>query len=118
MPLFTSLSNYSKVKQAKIQYNSSALDLDNLKDQLSIQEKQLRFNLKTANEGYLIQKKNIEVSDRVFKKISIKYEQGAASAMDVVTAHNNLLTAQSNYVSSMMELLNAESAMNNLLGKK
>lgn len=118
MPLFTSFSNCSKVKQAKIRYRSASIDKENLLDQLSIQEKQLRFNLKSANESYKIQKKNIEVSNRVFKNISTKYEQGAASALDIVNAHNNLLTAQSNYISSVMELLNAQSALNNLLGKK
>lgn len=118
MPLFTSGTNCSKLKQAKIRYNSANLDRENLVDQLTIQEKQLRYNLKSANEGYQIQKKNIEVSNRVFKNISIKYEQGAASALDIVSAHNNLLAAQSNYINSIMELLNAETALNNLLGKK
>ncbi len=118
MPLFTSFSNVSKVKQAKINYRSAAIEMDNLKDQLSIQEKQLRFNLKTSNESYKIQKKNIEVSQRVFKNITTKYEQGAASALDIVNAHNNLLTAESNYISSIMDLLNAQTALNNLLGKK
>jgi outer membrane protein TolC len=118
MPLFTSFSNCSKVKQAKKRYRSASIDKENLLDQLSIQEKQLRFNLKSANESYKIQKKNIEVSNRVFKNISTKYEQGAASALDIVNAHNNLLTAQCNYISSVMELLNAQSALNNLLGKK
>lgn len=118
MPLFTSFSNASKVKQAKIKYRSASIDMESLRDQLSIQEKQLRFNLNIANESYRIQKKNIEVSQRVFKNISTKYEQGAASALDVVSAHNNLLTAESNYISSIMELLNAQTALNNLLGKK
>lgn len=118
MPLFTSFSNTSKIKQAKIKYRSAAIELENLKDQLSIQEKQLRFNLNITNESYQIQKKNIEVSQRVFKNYSTKYEQGAASALDIVNAHNNLLTAESNYINSIMELLNAQTALNNLLGKK
>ncbi len=118
MPLFTSFSNYSKVKQAKLKCRSVAYEKDNLKDQLSVQEKQLRFNLKSANESYKIQQKNIDVSKRVFANISIKYEQGVASALDIVNAHNNLLTAESNYITSIMELLQAQTALNNLLGKK
>jgi outer membrane protein TolC len=118
MPLFTSGGNYSKLKQAKLKLKSAELDKDNLKDQLSVQEKQLRFNLRNAYENYLNQKKNIEVSNRVFSNITKKYQQGVSSSLDLTNGNNNLLSAQSNYISSLLQLLNAEAELNNLLGKK
>lgn len=118
MPLFTSGTNYSKVKQAKFKLQSAQLDKQNISDQLNIQGKQLRFNLKNAYETYSIQKQNIEVSTRVFQNISRKYEHGMASGLDLTNANNNLLSAEGNYISSIMQLLNAETELNNLLGKK
>ena len=63
-----------------------------------------------------LQKKNIEVSQRVFDNISKKYEQGLSSSLELTMANNNLLTAQSNYVNSVMSLLNAQDALQKLLG--
>lgn len=118
MPLFTSGENCMKVKQAKLKLKSAELDKQNITDQMLIQEKQLRFNLKNAYDSYLIQQKNIEVSNRVFQNITKKYEQGVASGLDITNANNNLLMAQSSYISSILQLLNAESDLENLLGKK
>lgn len=118
LPLFTSFETTSKIKQAKYKLKSAELDVKNVNEQLLIQEKQLRFNLKNAYESYKIQKENIEVSNRVFSNISLKYEQGAASGLDLTTANNNLLSAQSNYISATMQLLTAENDLKNLLGKK
>lgn len=118
MPLFTGGGNTSKWKQAKLKMKSAQLDKDNLKDQLYIQEKQLKFNLRNAYENYLNQKKNIEVSNRVFDNITKKYQQGVSSSLDLTNGNNNLLAAQSNYISSLLQLLDAEAELNNLLGKK
>ncbi len=118
LPLFTSFETTSSIKQAKYQLKSSELTKQDTKEQLLLTEKQLRFNLKNAFESYKIQKENIEVATSVFKDYSLKYEQGVASGLELTTANNNFLTAQSNYVSSIMNLLNAENELKNLLGKK
>lgn len=118
IPIFSAGGRYAKVKQAKLKRESAELQRDDVMAQLQIQEKQLRFNLRNAQENYQNQKKSIEVSDKVFKNISLKYEQGVASSLDLTNASNNLLVAQGSYVSALLELMNAESELNNLLGKK
>jgi len=76
----------------------------------------LRYNLKSAQESFELQKKNIEVSQRVFDNITKKYDQGLSSSIELITANNNLLTAQSNYVNSVMTLLSSQDALQKLLG--
>lgn len=116
LPLFASGKNDANIKKAKLALQSAKLDNDQLKDQLLLQEKQLKYNLKSAMESYAIQQKNIELSQRVFNNITKKYEQGVSSSLEVTTANNNLLTAQSNYVTAVMNLLNAQDALLKLLG--
>ncbi len=118
MPLFTSFKNTSKYKQAKLKVKSADLDKQSVTDQLLLQEKQLRFNLRNTFESYQTQKENIEVSKSVYQNIVQKFQQGAASSLDLSNANNNLLVAQSNYIQSMMQLLTAETELNNLMGKK
>jgi len=116
IPLFAGGKNDANIKKAKLALESAQLDNEQLKDQLLLQEKQLRYNLKSAMESYSLQQKTIELSQRVFNNITKKFEQGVASSLEVTNANNNLLTAQSNYVTSVMNLLNAQDALLKLLG--
>lgn len=107
IPIFSSCLRHAKVKQARIQHekmeNSKAL----LWDQLLIQEKQARFNLVNAWDQYHNQNDNLSVSQQVFHMISLKYEQGLVSGIDLITANNNYVMAQNNYVNSVLQLLQA-----------
>lgn len=116
LPLFAGGKNAVTIKKAKLALQASQLDHEQAKDQLMVQEKQLRYNLKSALESFEIQKKNIDVTQRVFDNITKKYEHGLSSSIEVTNANNNLLTAQSNYVSAVMNLLNAEDELLKLLG--
>ncbi|MDD4922264.1 MAG: TolC family protein [Bacteroidales bacterium] len=116
MPLFAGGKNYANIRKAKLACLSSQLENDQLKDQLLLQEKQLRYNLKSAQASYEIQKKNIEVSQRVFDNITRKYQQGLTSSLELTMANNNLLTAQGNYINAIMTLLSAQDALQKLLG--
>lgn len=116
IPLFTSGKTRANTKKAKFAYEAAKENHEYAKEQLQIQDKQLRYNLKNAMETYEIQKQNIEVSKRVFENITKKYEQGLASSLEVTNANNNLLTAQSNYVNAVMSMLNAKDELLKLLG--
>jgi outer membrane protein TolC len=117
IPIFSSGKNYSKLKQAKLKLQAAEIDKESTSDQLLIQEQQLRFNLKNAYEKYQTQQKNIDVSQRVFQSIAYKYEYGKASGLDLTNASNSLLGAQSNYISALFELINAQVALEKLLNK-
>ena len=66
---------------------------------------------------YNAQKQNLEVTQRVFDNISRRYEQGYSSAMDLTNTGTTLINAQSTYVQSIMEFLNARIALEKLLNK-
>jgi outer membrane protein TolC len=115
VPIFSSGSRRAKVHQAKINYETTLNNKSLLTDQLLIQEKQLRYNLRTGLEQYESQKKNVEVSKRVYNNINLKYQQGLVSSLDLTTANNNYLQAESGYIGALMELLNAQLALAKLL---
>lgn len=116
VPLFSSGKTTAGLKKAKLAYESAQEDIELLRKQLIIQDKQLRFNLKSALEAFEIQERNIEVSKRMFDNVTIKFEQGLSSSLEVTNASNNLLTAQSNFIQSAMSLLNARDSLEKLLG--
>ena len=115
IPIFSSGSRKAKVEQAKINYETTLNNKSLLTDQILMQEKQYRFNLRSGMEQYQSQKENVEVSKRVYNSINLKYRQGLVSSLDLTTANNNYLQAQSAYISSMVQLLNAALDLHKLL---
>ncbi len=115
LPIFSSGTRAAKVKEAKINLQKMQNTIKSTEDALYVQERQLRYNLVSALENYENQTDNIDVSQRVFNNILTKYKYGMSSSLDVTNASNNLITAQSNYVQSVMTLLNAQIELETLM---
>jgi outer membrane protein len=115
IPIFSSGLRQARVNQARINLQVTENQMDLLGEQLMIQEMQLRFNLNNAIEQYESQKANVSVAQRVFENIRLKYQQGLLSSLDMTTANNNYLQAENNYISSMLQLLDAQVELDKLL---
>ena len=108
MPLWSSGKRAAGVVEKKIALEEAKNTLSETTDNLSIQYRQLCFNLTNAYETYLNEKDNIEVSQRVFASATNKYKYGASSNMELTNASNDLINAQSTYVQSILSLVNAQ----------
>jgi len=117
VPIFSSGSRKSRLDQAKIGYETILNNKALLTDQLLITEKQLRYNLRTGMEQYESQKENVAVSKRVYDNINLKYQQGLISSLDLTTANNNYLMAETSSINALMQLLNAQLELDKLLNK-
>lgn len=117
IPIFSSGVRNAQVKQARIDFETTQNNKDLLSDQLKIQEKQLRFNYNSNVETYNNQKNNVEVSRRVYNSLKLKYEQGILSGLDLINADNNYLKAETDYISSMMQVLQSGVQLQKLYGK-
>lgn len=114
VPIFSSGVRRSKVRQAQAKHQIAQNQTDLLTQQLEIQEKQLRFNLNNALEQYNSQSQNLEISERVYKNVNDKFEQGMVSSIDLVTANNSYLQAQNSYINSLLQLTQAQMELDKL----
>lgn len=117
VPIFSSGLRKAKLEQKKLQYLQVQNNKEIFNDQLLMQEKQLRYNLKSALEQFENQKKNIELAQKIYDKTEIKFRQGTASGFDLIQANSSLLQAQNSYISAAMELLQAKLKFDKLLSK-
>ena len=117
IPLFTTGTRYAKIRSAKIDYQEALNSKQQAEDGLRVQYNQLCYDLANAIESYLIQKDNLEVTQRVFNNTAEKYKYGHASNLEVTNASTDIITAQSNYIQAVMSVVTAEVALENLLGK-
>ena len=108
MPLWSSGKRAAGVVEKKIALEEAKNTLSEATDNLSIQYRQLCFNLTNAYETYLNEKDNIDVSQRVFMSATNKYKYGASSNMELTNASNDFINAQSTYVQAILSLVNAQ----------
>ncbi|MBN1143754.1 MAG: TolC family protein [Bacteroidales bacterium] len=114
VPIFSSGMRKAQLDQAKINLDMAQRNQEMVKEQLEIQKNQLLFNYESAFENYNTQKENVEVAGRVLKSIQNKYREGLVSSLDLTQANTNYLTAESNYMSALMTLLQAQTALEKL----
>ena len=117
LPLFQSGTRMAKVKSAKIDLQETLNNKQQAEDGLKVQYNQLCYDLVSAIENYQIQHENLDVTRRVFKNVSEKYTYGHASNLEVTNASTDIITAQSNYIQAVMSVVQAQVALENLLGR-
>ena len=108
MPLWSSGRRAAGVVEKKIALEEARNTFAETANNLGIQNDQLRYNLQNGYETYINEKDNMVVTQRVFESTTNKFNQGAASNLDLVNASNDLITAQSSYVQAVLTLVNAQ----------
>ena len=117
LPLLTSGTRYANIKSAEIALQENQNTRKQAEDGLRVQYNQLRYDLASALETYDIQRRNLDVTQRVFTSVSEKYKYGRASSLEVTTASNDIIAAQSNYIQAALNVISAQTALENLLNK-
>ncbi len=114
IPIFAGFNRSAKINQAKIDFEKAKNTQEFVNEQLTIQEKQLKFNYKNAFETYENQKRNVEISRKVYDNLKKKYEQGLLSGLDLINADNNYVKAETDLISATMKLLSAKTQLKKL----
>lgn len=115
VPIFSSGMRKARVDQAKIDYNMAQTNKSILEDQLTLQEKQYKYNLQSSLENLYTQQENVEVAQRVYDSYRRKFEQGMATSLELTQANTNYLDAEGNYLTAIMEVMNAKLQLDKLM---
>jgi outer membrane protein TolC len=115
VPIFSSGLRKARVDQARIEYSMAQTNKSILEDQLTLQEKQFKYNLQSSLENLFTQQENVEVAQSVYDSYRRKFEQGMASSLDLTQANSNYLDAESNYLTAILEVMNAKLQLDKLM---
>ena len=118
LPIFQSGSRAAAIREAKINHQETLNSKQQAEDGLAVQYNQLCYDLVSAIESYRLQRTNLEVTQRVLENTSNKYRHGHASNLEVTNASTDIITAQSNYIQAVMNVISAQVSLENLLGTK
>ena len=107
IPIFSSGIRKANLSKAKIELDKAERSKDLVREQLMLQNNQLRFDLTSAFENYQTQAENVSVAKRVLESMQHKYREGLISSLDLTQTNSSYLEAESNFLNAAIELMQA-----------
>ena len=117
IPIFSSGNKIAKVSERKIEYEKAVNAKKLTTDGLILQHQQARADFISAYDQYLNEKENIKISAKVLEKTRIKVREGMASSLDFTQVNSQYLQTETNYISAMVEMLNAKLRLDKALNR-
>ncbi len=114
IPIFSSGQRFVKVQQRGLEYNKAINNLESVSQGLKLEYVNARNEMIVAFDNFTNVKKNVELTKRIYDKTLIKFKEGLSSSMELTQAQNQLLSAQSEYVSNLNALLTAKNKLTKL----
>jgi outer membrane protein len=117
VPIFDGFYKDANIQQAKLRLRQTENNMDSLKIRIDndVLQSQLQFTAALSTLDY--QKKNKELSEKVFLQTQKKYEQGFGSNTEITTALSDEKTAQANYFNALYNAIVARIDYLNAIGK-
>ena len=117
MPIFDSFDKRSKSRQAKLDYQKTALRIDDTKERFDVDYQNALNNYQNHKTNVERQKKNIELAEKVYQETALKYREGLSTMSDVLQDEMGLSNAQSAYLSALYNYKEAELKIMSLTGE-
>ena len=116
LPIFNGLMRVNQVREAQLNVEKARNNIENIKQTIDFQEAQARTSLKNARLQLQSQRRNLDLSNDVLDLARRKYKEGVGSNLEVTQAQTDNLSAQNNYFSTLIDLVNAEADLKKALG--
>ncbi len=107
VPIFDGFAKRARIDKAKLQLQQTNNNIEQLKQSIDNDVEQAKRNMKNAILTMDNQKRNIDLSEKVYKTTKLKYEQGLGSNTEIYNANADLKVAQNNYYSALYDAINA-----------
>lgn len=116
-PIFSGTERIYAARQLALTLQQSQNSLNYLGQQIQLEVRngwtQYRNNLASLNT----QEKNMALTQGVYDRVVLKYEEGVATSLDVLSADSELKTAQNDYINALINTLISKVQLDQAMGK-
>jgi outer membrane protein TolC len=106
--VFDGLARRAKRSQNQIDKEKLNVQLRQVKESIQMEEANARNKFGVEQRNINAKKDQVALAEKVYKQIQLQFKEGTVSLTDVIQSENSLLDAQSNYLTSLVQLLKAE----------
>jgi len=115
VPIWDNLGGAASIKKAKLQQQKIKNKLADLEQALTLQAITAKDDFTSALEQLENSTKNIHLATRIKEKVLIRYKEGLSTSMELTTAENQLITAQTEYIGTLFRAMDAKLEMKKVL---
>ena len=115
VPVFQGLSQKARVQQAKLELDKIKVLQSQASQGYDLKSSQAWSEFKAAMNTFRDRKESVSLAIRIRDRSATKYREGVGSSIELIQAENDLLSAQSNYIISAMQLMDANVSLNKQL---
>jgi outer membrane protein TolC len=115
-PIFTGTRRVQEVRIAKLQLERLNYNFSSLKDSINAQYIQALAAYKANLNNYFEQKENLDLAREVYNIIMLQYRAGIKTYLEVITANNDLFSAQVNFTNAIFQVLSNKIDVERALG--
>ncbi|MET0243326.1 MAG: TolC family protein [Flavitalea sp.] len=108
IPIFDGFAKDSRIKKAKLELLQTQNNIEDTKNNINNEIETAKINIRSALITMDEQKKNMELSTKVYNQTQLKYGQGLGSNTEINTAESDMKIAQNNYFSALYDAVIAK----------
>jgi len=118
VPIFTGFYRVNNLKKARLQEKLLDWDATDLKSQINVEYTSALANYKSNLYNLQLLQKNVAMAKRVYFVVTLQYKQGIVAYLNVITAESNLISSEISYLNALFTVLSnkidLEKAMGNI----
>ena len=107
----------SKVKQAQADAKAKRLELDDVKEKVSLQVSQANFRYQEALKTYNATKANLDKANENLRVAQVAFKEGVGTSDDVMTAQTAWLMANSEKIDAEIDVRLCDTYLSKVLGE-
>jgi len=121
IPIFTGFQRVASIQKAKLQAENINYSELNLKSSIYSDYTSALANYKGNFYNLTLLKENVTMAKDVYVVVSLQYKQGVVAYLNVITAESNLISSEISYLNALFQVLSSkvdlEKAMGNIAVK-
>lgn len=117
LPIFDGLRKSAQIQQVKLNAQKLSNTKKMVENLIDLDRTNAQSRYERAKEQLVIQKDNFSLAQDIYNKSSLKLKEGVGSTLELTNADNDLKQAQTNYLTSIYNWLNAQIELKRAIGK-
>jgi outer membrane protein TolC len=116
IPIFTGFYRLNNIKRSKMQEQLYDWDEVELKSQIYTEYTTAMANYKGNLYNLYAQRENVDMAKNVYDIVTLQYQQGVVAYLNVITAESNLITSQIGYLNALFSVLSSKIDLQRSMG--
>jgi len=105
LPLFTGFKRIYSLQKAKLQEDRIDLGIVNIKSEIYTEYTTALANYKSNFYNLQEQKENVSMAKDVYNVVDLQYKQGVVAYLNLITAESNLISSEISYTNALFQVM-------------